>query len=94
MSLTGEKHDSQKDDDWALLDRQVLGVIWLTLSRLVAHNIVKKKTMASRIGALSSMYEKPSINNKVHLMKKLFNLRMVEGTLVAQHLNKFNTIIN
>ena len=27
-------------------------------------------------------------------MKKLFNLKMVEGTLVAQHLNEFNTITN
>ena len=44
--------------------------------------------------ALSSMYEKSSANNKVHLMKKLFNLKMVEGTPVAQHLNEFNTITN
>ena len=28
------------------------------------------------------------------LMKKLFNLKMVEGTPVAQHLNEFNTITN
>ena len=27
-------------------------------------------------------------------MKKLFNLKMVEGTPVAQHLNEFNTITN
>ena len=46
------------------------------------------------IKALSSMYEKPSANNKVHLMKKLFNLKMVEGTPMAQHLNEFNTITN
>ena len=44
--------------------------------------------------ALSSMYEKPSANNKVHLMKKLFNLKMVESGSVAQHLNKFNTNTN
>ena len=43
---------------------------------------------------LSSMYEKPLANNNVHLMKKLFNLKMVEGTSVAQHLNEFNTITN
>ena len=43
---------------------------------------------------LSSMYEKPLTNNKVHLMKKLFNLKMAEGTSVAQHLNEFNTITN
>ena len=43
---------------------------------------------------LSSMYEKPSTNNKVHMIKKLFNLKMVKGTLVAQYLNEFNTITN
>ena len=44
--------------------------------------------------ALSSMYEKPSANNKVHLMKKLFNLKMAENASIAQHLNEFNTITN
>ena len=44
--------------------------------------------------ALSSMYEKPSANNKVHLMKKRFNLKMVENASVAQHLNEFNIITN
>ena len=43
--------------------------------------------------ALSGMYEKPSVNNKVHLMKKLFNLKMAENASVA-HLNEFNTITN
>ena len=44
--------------------------------------------------ALSGMYEKPSGNNKVHLMKKLFNLKMTENASIAQHLNEFNTITN
>ena len=44
--------------------------------------------------ALSGMFEKSSVNNKVHLMKKLFNLKMVENASVAQHLNEFNTITN
>jgi hypothetical protein len=44
--------------------------------------------------ALSSMYEKPSANNKVHLMKNLFNLKMAEGTPVVLYLNEFNTITN
>ena len=63
------------DEDWNLLDRQVLGVIWLTLSRSFAQqNVVKEKTTVDLMKALSSMCEKPSTNNKVHLMKKLFNL--------------------
>ena len=83
-----------KAEEWALLDRQVLGVIRLTLPRSLAHNVVKEKTTADFMKALSSMYEKSSANTKVHLMKKLFNLKMAENASIAQHLNEFNTIIN
>ena len=38
------KLETKKDEEWNLLDRQVLGVILLTLARLVAHNVVKEKT--------------------------------------------------
>ena len=61
----------------------MLGVIRLTLTRSIAHNVVKEKTTVNLIKILSSMYEKPLANNKVHLMKKLFNLKMVEGTPMA-----------
>ena len=83
-----------KDEKWALLDRQVLGVIRLTLSKSFAHNVVKEKITVNLMKALSGMYEKPSTNNNVHLMKKLFNLKMTENASVAQHLNEFNTITN
>ena len=92
--LLGEQPDNMDDSEWALLDRKALAVIRLSLSKSVAHNVVKKKTTSSLMATLSSMYEKPSANNKVHLMKKLFNLKMVEGTSVAHHLNEFNTITN
>ena len=93
ICLLGTKPEAIKAEEWALLDRQVLGVIRLTLSRFVAHNVVKEKTTADLIKALSGMYEKPSANNKVHLMKKLFNLKIAENASVA-HLNEFNTITN
>ena len=69
-------------------------MIRLILSRSVAHNVSKEKTIAELMAALSGMYEKSSANNKVHLMKKLFNLKMTEGMTVTQHLNEFNTITN
>jgi hypothetical protein len=77
-----------------MLDRQVLGVIRLTLSRSVAHDVMKKKTTTGLMAAFSSIYERPSAYNKVYLMKKLFNLKMAEVTSIAQYLNKFNTITN
>ena len=77
------KLENMKDEDWNLPDRQVLGVIRLTLLRSVAHNVVKEKTTVDLMKALSSMYKKLSVNNKVYLMKKLFNLKKAEGTPVA-----------
>ena len=94
LPLLGTKPEAIKVEEWTLLDRQVLGVIRLTLSRSIAHNVVKEKTTADLMKALFGMYEKSSANNKVHLMKKLFNLKMAENASVAQHLNEFNTITN
>ena len=83
LPLLGTKPKAMKDEKWALLDRQVLGIIRLTLSRSVAHNVVKEKTTANLMEALSGMYEKPSANNKIHLMKKLFNLNMAENASIT-----------
>ena len=94
LPLLETKLKVMKAEEWALLDKQVLGVIRLTLSRSVTHNVVKENTTADLMKALSGMYEKSSTNNKMHLMKKLFNLKMAEYASVAQHLNEFNTITN
>ena len=53
LPLLGTKSESMKAEE--LLDRQVLGVIRLTLSRSVAHNVVKEKTTANmmKIGRAS-----------------------------------------
>ena len=55
LPLLGTKSETMKDEDWNLLDRQVLGVIRLILSRLVVHNVVKEKTTVDLMKALSSM---------------------------------------
>ena len=44
--------------------------------------------------ALSGIYEKLLANNRVHLMKKLFNLKMVENASIVLYLKEFNTITN
>uniref|UniRef100_A0A803LCG4 CCHC-type domain-containing protein n=1 Tax=Chenopodium quinoa TaxID=63459 RepID=A0A803LCG4_CHEQI len=90
--LEEKKPDGMQEAEWKLLDRQALGVIRLTLSRNVAFNIAKETTMAGLMKALSNMYEKPSASNKVHLMRRLFSLRMSEGGSVAQHLNELNSV--
>jgi len=43
LSLLGSKPENMQDEEWLILDRQVLGIIQLSLSRRVAHNVPKKK---------------------------------------------------
>ena len=66
----------------------------MTLSKNVAHNVAKEKSTMGLMKGLSDMYEMPSVNNKVFLMKKLFHLKMREGVSMATHFNEFNTIVN
>ena len=54
--LLGEQPDDMNDSEWALLDRKALAFVRLSLSKSVAHNIIKKKTTESLIGALSSIF--------------------------------------
>ena len=91
---SGSKPEEMKAKEWNILNRQVLGVIRLTLSKNVSYNVVKEKTTVGMMKALAKMYEKPSANKKVYLMKKLFNLKMSESVTVVEHLNSFNIVVN
>ena len=66
----------------------------LILAASVAFNISKEKTTKEMMDALAKLYEKPSMSNKVFLMKRLSNMKMSEGGSVADHLNEFNTVTN
>lgn len=71
--------------EWEVLDRKALGMVRLSLSKSVTFNISKEKTTKDVMDALSRMYEKPSA---------LFNMKMVECGVVAEHLNEFNTVMS
>ena len=48
------------------------------------------KTIEELMETLEKLYEKPISSNKVFLMKCLFNMKMIEGGFVVDHLNEFN----
>jgi hypothetical protein len=94
LGRIAKKPTAMKDKEWEILDRKALGTIWLSLAASVTFNILKEKTMMGLMDALSKFYEKPSTSNKVFIMKRLFNMKMLEGGSVADHLNEFNTVTN
>jgi len=75
-----------------VLDRKVLGAIRLSLSKSIAFNIKGQETATDLMKALSNLYEQPSAARKVHLIKKLVNLKMSENQSFKEHLNVFNEV--
>ena len=93
LPLTGQKPTDMGQAKWDLLDRQTLSVIWLTLAKNVAFNIMNENTTVDLMKALSNMYEKPSAANKVYLIRRLVNLKMGESNSITNYISEFNTII-
>jgi len=54
----------------------------------------KEMIMEDPMKTLDKLYEKPSASNKVFPMKRLFNMKMLEGGFVVYHLNEFNMVTN
>jgi hypothetical protein len=73
------KPKDMTDAQWMVLDWKALGAIRFSLLKSVAFNIKGQETAANLMKALSNLYEQPSGARKVHLIKKLVNLRMSEN---------------
>ena len=54
--LSGKKPEKMENEEWNLLDRQVLGVIRLTLIKNVAQNVAETKTTLEMMSILLDMY--------------------------------------
>ncbi|KAJ0824572.1 putative RNA-directed DNA polymerase [Helianthus annuus] len=91
--LSGVRPERVEPADWESKDRKARAVITLALSKTVAFNIIKETTSSGMMLALSNMYEKPSVANKVFLIRELVNTRMREGSSVTEHINKLNSIL-
>lgn len=81
-----------EDTEWSKLNRKALSVIRLTLTRNVAYNVAKETTAYGIMKALANTYDKPSTLNKLHLVRRLFELKMAEGGSVPEHFHSFQVI--
>lgn len=87
-----KKLESMSTEEWEVLDRMTLSLIRLLLLSSVAFNSENEKINVSLMTALTKIYEKPSASNKVFLMKRLFNMKMIDRSLIVEYLSNFNTM--
>jgi hypothetical protein len=76
------------------LDQKAKSTIRLCLSDSVLLNVSEEATTKDLWDKLGNLYKSKSLVNKLFMRKKLYNLRMRDGDLVADHLNAFNTVVS
>src|SRR5256886_17428717 len=65
----------------------------MSVTDSVLREIATEKTASDAWKKLEELYSRKSLTNRLYLKKRLYNLRMVEGTPLKQHLDVFNSII-
>ena len=73
---------------------RVASTIRMCLADEVMYHVMDEKSPTEIWLKLESWYMSKSLTNKLLLKKKLYGLKMVEGSSLDQHINVFNQIIS
>ena len=74
------------------IDRKARGTIILSLADSVIREVAKEPTVADLWAKLESIYMKKSLANRLYIKKRMFTLKMMEGTPLDDHLDEFNKV--
>jgi hypothetical protein len=90
----GTTPTSMSREEWEKLERKARSMIQLCLADSVLLNVLGEDSTKKLWDKLGILYQSKSLVNKLFLRKKLYLLKMSDGSLVTAHLNAFNTIIS
>ncbi|KAH9650014.1 hypothetical protein KPL70_026198 [Citrus sinensis] len=87
-----EGSSSRTPEQIAEIDKKAKSTIILSLSDLVIREVSKEKTMAELWAKLESLYMTKSLANKLYIKKRMFSLKMAEGSSLDEHIDEFNKV--
>ena len=82
------------EEEKEMKDLKALSQIRLHLSNDVLQDVLKETSAAALWLKLEQLLMTKSLPNKLHLKQRLFNLKMIEGGSLAEHLSTFKELIN
>ncbi|KAH9655442.1 hypothetical protein KPL70_022326 [Citrus sinensis] len=83
---------SKTPEQMAEIDRKAKGTIILSLADSVIREVAKEPTVADLWAKLESIYMKKSLANRLYIKKRMFTLKMLEGSSLDEHLDEFNKV--
>ncbi|GJR64775.1 putative RNA-directed DNA polymerase [Tanacetum coccineum] len=92
--FTTEKPENKTDVEWTILHRQVCGYIRKWVDDNVLNHICEETHARTLWNKLKYLYARKTRNNKLFLIKQMMRLKYTDGSLITDHLNAFQGIIN
>ncbi len=82
------------DKKWAQFSQMAMSTIRLQIDQSVYHHVAKESRVDVLQRKLEIIYEQPTAQNKVSLMKTLVNLKYKEGHSITEHTSEFQGLVD
>uniref|UniRef100_A0A2C9UC07 Reverse transcriptase Ty1/copia-type domain-containing protein n=1 Tax=Manihot esculenta TaxID=3983 RepID=A0A2C9UC07_MANES len=82
------------DADLDEFEEKCVRIIQLCIADNIVNNVIDEDSAMDIWEKLEKLYMSKSLFNKLYLKCKLYQLKMVEGGNLVEHLNEFNRILN
>ena len=76
------------------MNRKAIGQIKQWIGDEVFHQVSHEMSTYELWTKLEEMYQAKTYRNKALLMRRLVNLKLQSGTLVVEHTNEFQNLVN
>ncbi|KAH9754460.1 hypothetical protein KPL71_015451 [Citrus sinensis] len=87
-----EGSSSTTPEQTAEIDKKARSTIILSLGDSVIREVAKERTVAGLWSKLENLYMTKSLANRLYIKKKMFSLRMIEGSSLDEHIDEFNKV--
>src|SRR3954465_981800 len=88
-----EKFSGVSEESKVELKEKALSAIFMSVTDSVLREIADQESASGAWKKLEELYAGKSLTNRLYLKKRLYTLRMEEGSAVKEHLDAFNSII-
>ena len=82
------------DKKWAQLNQKAVGTIRSWIDQSVYHHVAKESKADVLWRKLEIIYEQPTAQNKVNLMKRLVNLKYKKCHSITEHTSEFQGLVD
>ncbi|KAH9679108.1 reverse transcriptase Ty1/copia-type domain-containing protein [Citrus sinensis] len=83
---------STTSEQAAEIDKKARSTIILSLGDSVIREVAKERTVAGLWTKLKNLYMTKSLSNRLYIKRKMFSLRMMEGSSLDEHIDEFNKV--